>query len=109
VIAVPAGIRSGMRRSTMACFRLIKDHSGTWARKFITSLSYVWQGREIIEFVEATCDEVALQIERRITTASGLTVTRRRDIRRDSPLGQPVDDRRAIHVGSAASAQADRP
>lgn len=63
----------------------------------------------MIAFVEATCDEVALEIERRITTASGLAVRRRREIRRDSPLGQPVDDRRVIHVGSAASAQADRP
>jgi len=63
----------------------------------------------MIAFVEATCDEVALEIERRITTASGLAVRRRRDIRRDSSLGQPVDDRRVIHVGSAASAQADRP
>jgi len=63
----------------------------------------------MIELVEATCDEVALEIERRITSASGLAVTRRRDTRRDSPLSQPVDARRVIHVGSAASAQADRP
>ena len=63
----------------------------------------------MIAFVEATCDEVALEIEHRITTASDLAVRRRRDIRHASPLGQPVDDRRVIHVGSAASAQADRP
>ena len=63
----------------------------------------------MIEFVEATCDGDALQTERRITIASGLVATRRQDTRRDSPLGQPVDDRRVIHVGSAASAQADRP
>ena len=56
---------------------------------------------EMIEFVEATCDEVALEMERRITTASGLAATRRRDTRPDSPLGQPVDDRRVIHVGVA--------
>src|SRR5262245_40864360 len=107
-IAVPAGVRSSERRSTTACFRLSKitAEARELRRENLWRVCHnVWPWREMIEFVEATCDEVCA----RITTASGLAATRRRDTRRDSPLGQPVDDRRVMHVGSAASSQADRP